>query len=78
VQIVAETFLADDDHGFQFEPMAFGSKPLGLCAGQSHLIRSVTEDFRLKDAHGITASPWFPCQLQDGPALGQDAGYVTI
>jgi hypothetical protein len=42
VQIVTETFLADDDHWFQFEPVAFGSKPLGLCAGQSHLIRSVT------------------------------------
>ena len=41
VQIITEAFLADDDHWLQFEPMALGAKPLGLCAGQSHFIRSV-------------------------------------
>ena len=77
VQIITEAFLADDDHWLQFEPMALGAKPFGLCAGQSHFNRSVNAA-GVKNRHGITANPLHSCQLPDGLSIGQDADYVTI
>jgi hypothetical protein len=77
MQIIAETFLADDDHRFQFEAMPLGAKPFALCAGQSHLICSVAVG-AAKKAHGITATASISCRLPVGPAIGQDAGHVTI
>ena len=78
VQIITQTFLADDDHWFQFESVALGAKPFGLYAGQFHFFRSATEGFRLKNAHGTTGPTLTNCRLPDGLAIGQDADYVTI
>ena len=81
VQIITEAFLTDDDYWLQLEPMALGAKPFGLCAGQSHFIRSVTA-VSLKNAHGTTGlmmtSCLLPGRLPDGQGIGQDAGHVTI
>jgi hypothetical protein len=77
MQIIAETFLADDDHRFQFESMPLGAKPFALCAGQSHVICSVAAGVA-KNPHGITAAASVSCRLPDGPAIGQDAGHGTI
>ena len=75
--IVAKTLLTDDDHWFQFKAMALGAKPFGLCAGQFHMIRSITAG-GVKNAHGSTATLRITCRLQDVLAIRQDVSHDTI
>ncbi len=75
--IVAKTLLTDDDHWFQFKAMALGAKPFGLCAGQSHMFRSITAG-GVKNAHGSTATSRITCRLQDVLVIRQDATHGTI